>query len=54
MHALPVTSAATGLPLPVTCPAPDTEPQPQSLGSGVIVDAKNGYVITNSHGRKFL
>ena len=30
-------------------PAPDTEPQPQSLGSGVIVDAKNGYVITNSH-----
>ncbi len=25
------------------------EPQPQSLGSGVVIDAKNGYVVTNSH-----
>ena len=30
-------------------PAPDATPQPQSLGSGVIVDAQKGYVITNSH-----
>lgn len=30
-------------------PRRQTEPQHQSLGSGVIVDAENGYVLTNQH-----
>ncbi len=26
-----------------------SSPRPQSLGSGVVVDAENGYIVTNSH-----
>lgn len=30
-------------------PETESKPRPQSLGSGVVVDARNGYIVTNSH-----
>lgn len=30
-------------------PETNTNPRPQSLGSGVVIDAENGYIVTNNH-----